>query len=71
MSSSKKITCKETLRQMFICLRPRTPYSLPYELYTCIQYTYSDREGGRREVEPERRFEGQHFAKLGRKYHHD
>jgi hypothetical protein len=24
MSSSKKITCKGTLRQVFICLRPRT-----------------------------------------------
>ncbi len=26
MSSSKKISCKGTLRQVFICLRPRTPY---------------------------------------------
>ncbi len=25
----KKLTCKETLRQVFICLRPRTPYTPP------------------------------------------
>jgi hypothetical protein len=32
---------------MFICLRPRTPYPPPpYKLHTCIQYTYSHREGG-------------------------
>jgi hypothetical protein len=37
---------------------------------TCIQYTYSHREGGR--YAPERRFEGQQFTKLGRKYYqHD
>ncbi len=34
MSSSKILTC----------LRPRTPYP-PRTLYTCIQYTYSHREG--------------------------
>jgi hypothetical protein len=43
----------------------------PYALYTCIQYTYSHREGGRGTVEPERRGEGQQFTKLGRKYQHD
>jgi hypothetical protein len=44
----KQFTCKDTLRQVFICLRPRTPYppSPPYTLY--VQYTYSHREGGRR-----------------------
>ncbi len=41
----KKLTCKGTLRQVLICLRPRTQYPLPYTLYTCIQYTYSCREG--------------------------
>ncbi len=44
----KKFTCKGTLRQVFICLRPRTPYP-PYTQYTCIlyvQYTYSHGEGG-------------------------
>ncbi len=41
----KKLKCKG---QVFICLSeaqnpiPRTPYTL----YTCIQYTYSHREGG-------------------------
>ncbi len=46
MASSKKLTCKGTLRQVFICLRPRTLYHPPYTLYTCIQYTFSHREGG-------------------------
>ncbi len=42
-----KLTCNGTLRQMFICLRPRTPYPIPpYTLYVCIQYTYSHRWGG-------------------------
>ncbi len=53
----KKLTCKRTLRQVFICLWPRTQYTPPsYTLYTCIQYNYSHgegEEGGR--VEPERR----------------
>jgi hypothetical protein len=56
MSSSKKLTCKGTLRQVFICLRPRTPYTaytpipLPYTMYTCKQYStyFLHREGGRR-----------------------
>ncbi len=38
----KKFTCKRTLRQVFFCL---TPYSSLYTLYTCIQFTYSHREG--------------------------
>ncbi len=42
----KKLTCKGTLRKVFISLRPRTPYPLSYTLYTCIQYIYSHREGG-------------------------
>jgi hypothetical protein len=41
----KKLT-KGTLRQVFICLRPRTPYPPPYTLYICIQYTNWHREGG-------------------------
>jgi hypothetical protein len=64
MSSSKKLTCKGALRQMFICLRPRTPYTL----YTCIHYTVLSTthreagEGGR--GEPERRLEWQQLTKL-------
>jgi hypothetical protein len=69
-SSSKKLTCKETLRQVFICLKSRTPYPSPYTLYTCIQYSYSHREGGRR-VEPERKGKGQQLTTLGWKYPHD
>ncbi len=45
----KKLTCKETLRLVFICLRPDpdTPHldAVVYR-YTCIQYTYSHRKGG-------------------------
>ncbi len=43
----------------------------PYTLYTCIQYIHTGKgwEGGR--LEPERRFEWQHFKKLGLKYQHD
>jgi hypothetical protein len=34
MPSSKKMTCKETLQLVFICLRPRTPYlPPPFTLY--------------------------------------
>jgi hypothetical protein len=33
----KKFTCKGTLRQVFICLRLRTPYSPPPNLHTCIR----------------------------------
>ncbi len=54
MSSSKKITSKGALRQVFYLSEatflPMTPYSPspPYTLYMCIQYTYSHREGGRK-----------------------
>jgi hypothetical protein len=75
----RKLTCKGTLQQVFICLRPRTPYlpPRPYTLYTCIHTeSYSlihQRKGGREGgelnlVKPERRREGQQFTKLGRKY---
>ncbi len=30
----EKLSCKDTLRQLFVCLRPRTPYH-PYTL--CIR----------------------------------
>jgi hypothetical protein len=66
MSSSKELTCKGTLRQMFIWLMPRTP--LP-RLHTV--YVYYIQSQGRAEIEPERRLEGQHFTKLDRKYQHD
>jgi hypothetical protein len=58
---------------MFICLMPGTPFPPPpYTLYRCILYTYSHREGGGGgRVEPERRLEGQQFAKLGQKSQHD
>ncbi len=66
----RKFNWEATLRQVFICLRPRTPPNPPYTLYTCVQYTYSQREGGR--VEPGRRYlDGHQFTKLGRKYQHD
>jgi hypothetical protein len=50
---------------------PILPHS--YTLYTCIQYTYSHREGGGGggRVKPEKRGEGQQFTKLGRKHQHN
>jgi hypothetical protein len=45
MLSSKKMTCKGTLRQMFICLRPRTPYPPP--LHTvCVNTVHLFTLGG-------------------------
>ncbi len=60
----KKLTCKGTLRQVFICLRPRTPHQPP-PLHTVYVYTSSHRDGGG-VIEPERRLEGQQSTKLGR-----
>jgi hypothetical protein len=68
---------KGTLRNVFICLRLRTLYTLPhltsYTLYACIQYTYSPENGGRggESWTRENRREGQKFTKLDRKYQHD
>jgi hypothetical protein len=69
-----KLTGKGTLRQVFICLRSRTPYPRPHTLYV---YVYSIRsilfhtgKGGGGRVEPERRSEGQQYTKLGRKCQH-
>jgi hypothetical protein len=75
MSSSKKLTCKGTFWQVFICLRPCMPYTPP-PLTHCKSvystYTYSDRKGrGGGRVEPEKRLEGQQFTKLGREHQHD
>jgi hypothetical protein len=44
----KKFTCKGTLRQVFICLRPRTLYPPPLThcIRVYIMYTKSHREGG-------------------------
>jgi hypothetical protein len=58
-----------------LSVRLRTPYPPPLHTH-CIRvhciHTYSHREGGEgRRVEPERRLEGQHVTKLGRKYQHD
>jgi hypothetical protein len=65
-----KLTCEGTLRQVFVCLRPRTPYPLTHcTLYVYTVYLFTQGRGGR--VEPERRLEGQQFTKLGRKYQYD
>ncbi len=44
MSSFKKPTCKGILRQVFICLRPRTPY--PPTLHTVYIFTQGGGGGG-------------------------
>jgi hypothetical protein len=50
----------------------QNPIPSPFTLYTCIQYTYSHREGGSgEELKPKGRLKGQQFTKLGRKYQHD
>jgi hypothetical protein len=62
--------------RFFICVRPPpllSPHILPppYTLYTCIQYTYSHREGeggGGASREKARRAM---VYKAGRKYQHD
>jgi hypothetical protein len=54
------MTCKETLQA-------KTPYTPPFTHCTCLQYTYSHREGvggGGEEHHAQ-------FTKLGRKYEHD
>ncbi len=60
MSSLKKFSVKGTLRQVFICLRPRTPYPPP---------TGKGGEAGR--VEPERKVREATVHKAGSKYLHD
>ncbi len=43
----KKLACKGTLQQVFLCLKARTPIPPPpYTMYLCIQYIYSHRKGG-------------------------
>jgi hypothetical protein len=39
------MTCKGTLRQVFICLRPITPPPPPYTLFTCKQYLFTQGRG--------------------------
>jgi hypothetical protein len=53
---------------VFICVRSLTSYDpIPplYTLYT-VYFITQGREGEGRRDEPERRFEGQQFKKLGR-----
>jgi hypothetical protein len=58
----KKFTCQGTLRQEFICLRPRTPYPpatprLTHCKHEYIILVFTGKGGGR--VEPERRLDDQ------------
>ncbi len=74
----KKWVCKGTLRQVFICWGPKPHTPPPLHMiyvytFTCTQYNFSYREGGR--VEPERRGKGQQkrvqIPKLGWNYQFD
>jgi hypothetical protein len=68
----KTLTCRGTLRQVFICLRPRT--LCPPPITHCIQYTYSHREGGMGgggESWTREKGRGATAHKMGRKYQHD
>jgi hypothetical protein len=69
----KKGTRNGTLRQVSICLRPRTPYLSPlYTLYVYVyEYSILIHTGKKGRVEPERRGKRQQFTTLGRKYQHD
>ncbi len=76
----KKLTCKGTVWQVFICLRSRTPYPPLHIQYTCIQYTYSHRGGegerggvrGRGESWTREKVWGATVHKAGsKKYQHD
>jgi hypothetical protein len=73
MSSSKKLACKGTLQQVFICLILRIPYPFPppYTLYSVYSILIHTGKGGGEEVEPKRKLEEQQLTKLGRKYQHD
>jgi hypothetical protein len=61
MPSSKKLTCKGTLRQVFFCLRPRITYPSPLlhsvNVYAVYLFTQGGGGGGGR-AEPERSLEG-------------
>ncbi len=63
----KKLACKGTLRQVFICLRPRTPYTHCIRVYSILIHTEKRGRG----FGLERKLERQQFTKLGRKYQHD
>ncbi len=68
----KKFTCKGTLRQVFICLRPRTPYYQPplhTECVYTVRYTYSHRERGEggRELVQREGYRGETVHKAGSK----
>jgi hypothetical protein len=43
----------------------------PYTLYTCIQYSYSHKEGGTWEELTREKVRGAIVHKAGRKYQHD
>ncbi len=71
----KNLPVKGLCGRCYICLRlppllwPHSPPS--YTLYTCIQYTYSHREGGRGGELTREKVRGAIGHKGGRKYQHD
>ncbi len=70
MLSSKKLTCKGTLMQVFICPRPITPYPHPLthcvSVYSILIHTGKGGVEGRR-VKLKIKGEGQLFPKAGSK----
>ncbi len=70
----KSIVCKETLRRVFIFLRPRTSYPSPLytlHIYLYKVYLFTQKRGDGEILEPERRLERQQLTKLGRIYQRD
>ncbi len=57
-----------TLLQVFLCLRPRTPYPLP--LHT-VDVSFAQGRGEGRELNQREKVRGAKVHKLGRKYQHD
>ncbi len=68
----KKLTCKGTLRQVFICLRPRTRY--PPRLHTIYVYTVhlftQERAGWGGELNQREGSRGNKVTMVGRIYQH-
>ncbi len=72
MSSSKKIDLQRDFAADDYMSEAQNPIPPPpYTLYTCIQYTYSHREGGREESWTREKVRGARVHKARSKYQRD
>ncbi len=58
MSSYKKLTYKETLRLVFICLRPGAPSPPPHSVYVYTVFLFTQGRGGQEESLPREKVRG-------------